>query len=163
MGYYTNRLDPDSSKICTLVFPWGKYSYLRLPMGIAGSPDIFQAKMSELMAALEFVRAYLDDLLCITKASLEDHLDKLRMVLTRLWDTGLQVNVSKSSFWDIEMEYLEYILTCTGIKPQPKKVEAILLSHRQNKSKTSISIWAWASTIEIFGHDAHLTGRRVWL
>ena len=50
-------------------------------MGIAGSPDIFQA--SELMTALEFIRAYLDDLLCITKASLQDHLGKLRMVLTR--------------------------------------------------------------------------------
>ena len=44
MGYYTIRLDPDSSKICTLIFPWGKYSYLQLPMGIAGSPDIFQEK-----------------------------------------------------------------------------------------------------------------------
>ena len=28
MGYCTIRLDPDSSKICTLIFPWGKYSYL---------------------------------------------------------------------------------------------------------------------------------------
>ena len=63
MGYYTIRLDPDASKICTIIFPWGKYSYLRLPMGIAGSPDIFQAKMSELMVAFEFVRTYLDDLL----------------------------------------------------------------------------------------------------
>ena len=44
MGYYTIRLDPDSSKICTIIFPWGKYSYLRLPMGIAGSPDIFKQK-----------------------------------------------------------------------------------------------------------------------
>jgi hypothetical protein len=41
MGYYTIRLDCDSSKICTLIFPWGKYSYLRSPMGIAGLPDIF--------------------------------------------------------------------------------------------------------------------------
>ena len=95
-------------------------------MGIAGSPDIFQAKMSELMVALEFVRAYLDDLICITKASLEDHLDKLRMVLTRLQDVGLRVNVGKSSFCAIETEYLGYILMRTGIKPQPKKVEAIL-------------------------------------
>eukprot|EP00804_Cyclotella_cryptica_P013263 CCRYP_007025-RA/>CCRYP_007025-RA protein AED:0.37 eAED:0.69 QI:0/0/0/1/0.33/0.5/4/0/454 len=53
MGYYTIRLDPDASKICTIIFPWGKYSYLRLPMGVACSPDIFQAKMSELMATLE--------------------------------------------------------------------------------------------------------------
>eukprot|EP00804_Cyclotella_cryptica_P004326 CCRYP_013507-RA/>CCRYP_013507-RA protein AED:0.48 eAED:0.59 QI:0/0/0/1/0/0/2/0/59 len=28
MGYYKIRLDPDSSKICTLIFPWGKHSYL---------------------------------------------------------------------------------------------------------------------------------------
>jgi hypothetical protein len=78
MGYYTIRLDPDASKICTIIFPWGKYSYLWLPMGVACSPDIFQAKMSELMATLEFVRTYLDDLLCISKGSLEDHLNKLR-------------------------------------------------------------------------------------
>jgi hypothetical protein len=51
-------------------------------MGIAGSPDFFQAKMSEQMVALEFVKTYLDDLVCITQASLEDHLEKLREVLT---------------------------------------------------------------------------------
>jgi hypothetical protein len=44
MGYYTIRLDPDASKICTIIFPWGKYSYKRLPMGIAGSSDIFPRK-----------------------------------------------------------------------------------------------------------------------
>jgi hypothetical protein len=54
MGYYTISLDPYASKICTVIFPWGKYSYKRLPMGIAGSPDIFQEKMSDLMATLDF-------------------------------------------------------------------------------------------------------------
>jgi hypothetical protein len=48
MGYYTIRLDPDASKICTIIFPWGEYSYKQLLMGIAGSPDIFQSKISEL-------------------------------------------------------------------------------------------------------------------
>ncbi len=24
MGYYTIRLDPDASRICTIIFPWGK-------------------------------------------------------------------------------------------------------------------------------------------
>jgi hypothetical protein len=80
-GYYTIRLDPDASKICTIIFPWGKYSYKRLPMGIAGSPDIFQGKISELMESLEFVRAYLDDLLCISKLSLKYHLENLRWYL----------------------------------------------------------------------------------
>jgi hypothetical protein len=46
MGYYTIKLEPDASKICTSIFPWGKYSYKQLPMGIAGSQDIFPGKMS---------------------------------------------------------------------------------------------------------------------
>ncbi|KAL3784137.1 hypothetical protein HJC23_005795 [Cyclotella cryptica] len=139
MGYYTIRLDPDSSKICTLIFPWGKYFYLRLPMGIAGSPDIFQAKMSTLMGALEFIRAYLDDLLCITKANLEDHLDKLKMVLTRLREAGLRINARKWSFCTFETEYLGYTLTRTGMKPQQKKVQAILAISSPKMSKTYVT------------------------
>ena len=75
MGYYTIRLTPGASKICTIVLPWGKYSYARLPMGISGSPDIFQGKMSSLMESLEYVRTYIDDLLVLTKCSFEDHLE----------------------------------------------------------------------------------------
>ena len=48
-----------------LVFPWGKYEYTRLPMGLCNNPDIFQEKMGELMHDLEFTRAYIDDLLVI--------------------------------------------------------------------------------------------------
>jgi hypothetical protein len=84
MGYYTIRLDPDASKICTIIFPCGKYSYKQLLMGIAGSPDFFQGKMLELIKSLEYVQAYLDDLLCISRSSLEDHLKKLKEVLRRL-------------------------------------------------------------------------------
>ena len=126
MGYYHIRLDPDSSKICTIILPWGKYSYQRLPMGIAGSPDIFQEKMSSLMTGLDFVRVYIDDLLCISTGTLDDHLDKLRQVLIRLRDANLKVNAPKSFFCSTECEYLGYVLTREGIKPQRKKIEAIM-------------------------------------
>jgi len=126
MGYYTIRLDPDASKICTIIFPWGKYSYKRLPMGIAGSPDIFQAEMMKLMESLEYVRAYIDDLLCISRESFDDHLDKLEEVLKRLCDAGLKVNADKSTFCALEIEYLGYVLSKDGIKPQNNKVQAIL-------------------------------------
>jgi hypothetical protein len=60
-------------------------------MGIAGSPDIFQAKMSELMRNLEFVWTYLDDLLTITKFDLSDHLDKKIKELTRIARSRIKV------------------------------------------------------------------------
>ena len=82
MGYYTIRLDPDSQKICTIILPWGKYSYLRLPMDISGAPDFFQEKMTDLMRALEYVRTYIDDLLIIAKGTFDDHLSKLQVVLS---------------------------------------------------------------------------------
>ncbi len=86
-----------------------------------------------LMVTLEFIGAYSDNLLCIIKGSLDDHLSKLRKVLIRLRCTGLKVNAEKCSFCATETEYLGYVLTREGVKPQPKKVEAILaLTRSQN-------------------------------
>ena len=28
MGYYTLRLDPDAQSICTIITPWGRYTYI---------------------------------------------------------------------------------------------------------------------------------------
>ncbi len=61
MGYYTVRLDPMLSEMCMIIFPWGKYSYKRLPMGFGGSADIFQAQLMDLMASLKFAQAYMDN------------------------------------------------------------------------------------------------------
>jgi hypothetical protein len=95
-------------------------------MGIKGSPDIFQEEMLELMETLEYVRAYLDDLLCISKLSLEDHLEKLEEVLRQIRDAGLKVNAAKSTFCALEIEYLGYVLTRDGSKPHSNKGQAIL-------------------------------------
>jgi hypothetical protein len=81
MGYYHIELNPDSKKYCMIVMPFGKYKYLRIPMGLCNSPDIFQEKMSELMEGLDFIQTYIDDLLVITKESFDDHLEKLDLVL----------------------------------------------------------------------------------
>ncbi len=104
-------------------------------MGFAGSADIFQAEMLDLMEALEYVRAYIDNLLIITRGTLEDHLNKLREVLRRLREARLKVNADKSHFCTHEIEYLGYILTREGIKVQPKKVQAILALNLPNNVK----------------------------
>ena len=84
MGYYTIKLSKDAQRICTIVTPFGRYAYLRLPMGIKCAPDIFQDKMSELMVGLEFVRTYLDELLVLSNSTFEDHLIQIDKVLAQL-------------------------------------------------------------------------------
>jgi hypothetical protein len=71
---------------------------------------------------LEYVKAYLD----ISKLSLEDHLEKLEEVLRQLRDAGLKVSAAKLTFCAFEIEYLGYVLTRDGIKPQSNKVQVIL-------------------------------------
>lgn len=126
MGYYTIRLDPDAQNLCTIVLPWGKYKYKRLPMGLAGSPDIFQEKMSHLMRGLDFVRVYLDDVLIISTSTFEEHLRKVEQCFLRIAKAGLKINPDKSFFGKKEIEYLGYWVTQSGIQPQVKKVQSIL-------------------------------------
>ena len=83
MGYYHIELTPQSKQLCTIVLPFGKYEYQRLPMGLCNSPDIFQERMSELFSGFKHVRAYIDDLLCIIKNSWEDHLLKLEEIFEK--------------------------------------------------------------------------------
>ena len=67
MRYYHIKLDADAQKICTIILPWGKYKYKRLPMEIKIAPDFFQNVMSKLTQDMEYVKTYLDDLLIRAK------------------------------------------------------------------------------------------------
>ena len=81
--------------------------------------------MSELMSGLEFARAYLNNLLLITKGSFDIHLVQLKIALTRLSEAGLKINASKSSFCQTELEYLGYWISRHRIQPVAKKIKAI--------------------------------------
>ena len=67
----------------------------------------------------------MDDILVISKDTFKDHLAKLCQVLEKLCDAGLQINAPKSIFCMTKFEYLGYVLTQDGIKPQHKMVAAI--------------------------------------
>jgi hypothetical protein len=77
----------------------------------------------------------MDNLLIITRGILDKHLQKMETALTRLGDVGLKVNAAKSLFCAHKIEYLVYILTREEIKPQPKKVQAILTQNLPNNVK----------------------------
>ena len=94
-------------------------------MGLCNSPDIFQEKMNKLFAGFDYVRAYIDDLLIITKGSFEDHLKHLDTVLEKLEKVGLKINATKSCFAAHELEYLGYWISRDGIQPLIEKVAAI--------------------------------------
>ena len=87
------------------------------------------------MVALEFVKMYLDNLLIISMARLEDHLEKRMEILSRLQDAGLEINANKSKFCALETKYLAYMITRDGKKPQDNKVQGMLSINPPNNVK----------------------------
>ena len=67
MRYYHIELSPGAKQICTIVLPWGNYEYQKLHMGVCNSSYIFQENISKLFDDLDMVRAYIDEVLIITK------------------------------------------------------------------------------------------------
>ena len=86
----------------------GKFKHQKLPLRICNSPDISQEKMNELFNGLEYVRAYIGDLLIISNGNFEDHLNKVKIVLK---------NEEKSFFAGDNLKYLGFLITREGITP----------------------------------------------
>ena len=48
MGYHHIKLRKNASNLCTIIIPWRKNCYKRLPMGIANYTDMLQQRMNDL-------------------------------------------------------------------------------------------------------------------
>ena len=65
-------------------------------MGLCNSSDILQVKINEELYGLEYVRAYIDDLLIISNDNFEDHLNKVKIVLKQPEAATFNINVEES-------------------------------------------------------------------
>ena len=72
-------------------YPLGKYNYKRLTTVIANSPDIFEQKMKDLFHGFDFIRAYIDDLLDLSKGDCPDHVQKLELTLNKIKEKDLNI------------------------------------------------------------------------
>ena len=66
-------------------------------MGVANSPEIFQQKMNDLFHGLEFIRAYIGDLLELTNGYWTDHVHKLELALNKLKEKDLDLILKRNS------------------------------------------------------------------
>ena len=123
MGYYHIRLSNEASDMGTIITEFDKYRYKRLPMGISCSPDIFQAKIYELLGDIEGTKAYIDDILVVKKGSFQEHLEQLEEIFCCCQKANIKLNAEKYRFGLNEIDYLGYIVTPEGVKPNPKKIQ----------------------------------------
>ena len=95
-GYWTIKLDNDSSYLTTFNTPYGRYRFLRLPSGLKSAQDEFQRKIDYYYAGLRGVVAIVDDVL-----GMVNHLSKFAPTLVEVTSPMRQLLFKKSEFvWD---------------------------------------------------------------
>jgi hypothetical protein len=120
------RMHPDSEDYTTFITALGAYKSRVLPFGLTNGPASFQQYMNDVLWDFlnDFCQAYLDDILIYSKTQRE-HRQHVKMVLSRLREAGLQVDIRKCEFDVEETVFLGVIVSGQGLRMDPTKVEAI--------------------------------------
>ncbi|CAM1305641.1 Uncharacterised protein r2_g1550 [Pycnogonum litorale] len=117
------ELSDDSKPLLTINTINGLLQFNRLPYGISSAPAIVQRAMEELLKDCN-VHIYLDDILVSSK-DLNSHLNKLEHVFQKLSDANIRLNYEKSEFCKEQVKYLGYLVSASGISPDPIKTTAV--------------------------------------
>lgn len=124
-GYWQVELDEESKPKTAFACHRGLFQFNRMPFGLSNAPAVFQELMNIVLQECEqFATAYLDDVLIYSKTP-QEHLQHVQIVFRKLREHGLKLKLKKCSFFKKETEYLGFIITDEGVKPDNKKVEAI--------------------------------------
>lgn len=133
-GFFHVPLDSDSSKYCTFITPFGKYSFLRLPFGLSVSPQVFQKINEKIFGDLP-VGIYFDDFIIAAETEVV-HDQILERVIKRAEQFGVKFNKNKVQYKVSEVSYVGQVFSSEGVRPDSQYVQAILeLEEPKNKKE----------------------------
>ena len=97
-----------------------------MSFGLTNAPTTFMHLMNSVFQPYldSFVIVFINDIL-VYSWSREDHEQHLRTVLQILRERKLYAKFSKCEFWLDSVGFLGHIVSCEGIKVDPKKIEAV--------------------------------------
>ncbi len=96
-GYWQVPLSPRAREVTSFITPSGLYSYSVMSFGLRNAPATFQRLINRVVFGLEGCAVYLDDVIVFSE-TWEQHLVRLRALLTRLAEACLTVNLAKCEF-----------------------------------------------------------------
>ena len=104
----------------------GTYRFQTRFFGLTDMPAEFQKAMDYTLFGLQNTYCFLDDILIVSKGSLTEHKSFVMKCLQRFDDENLRINLPKSHFGKLEIDWLGYHISQLIISPLETKTAAIL-------------------------------------
>lgn len=123
-AYLQLEMDEESRRLLTINTHRGLYTFNRLCPGVKPASGIFQQTMDTMLAGLNHVTTFLDDILVSTK-DFHQHQIVLKQVFQRLQDYNFKVRLDKCHFFQSSIRFLGVIIDSNGQRPDADKVKAI--------------------------------------
>lgn len=123
-GYHQIPVHPDSKHLLTFCVPNGCFRYKRMPFGISTAPEVYQSIMQKILQGIDGCHVYFDDVLVVGK-TIQEHDERLRLVIQKLYDAGIRLNKDKSSIRQRSVVFLGHEFSSNGIAPHTEKQAAL--------------------------------------
>lgn len=123
-GYWQIPISPEDQELTTFITPWGRYKFLRAPMGLISSGDEYNKRGDQALSQLENTVKVVDDIL-VHDVDYKSHIENVWAVLKKCEENDITLNPDKFKFAQEETEYCGYILNKNGYTVDHKKVNAI--------------------------------------
>jgi hypothetical protein len=129
-AYWNVKLDDESSMLTTMITPFGRYRWKRLPFGLKVSSEIFQRKLDEALGGLDGVFSIVDDIIIAGCGDSEaeaklDNERKLKSVIEKCAERNITLNEDKQEIGLTEINFHGHKITRDGVKVDDEKVKAI--------------------------------------
>lgn len=123
-AYHHVELHPESRGVTTFMTSKGLMQFKRLMFGITCAPEIFQRIMTEMLADVDGVIVYIDDIV-VSGRTKEEHDKRLEQVLAVLKRNHAMLNQSKCVIGVTELDILGFKVSECGISPSDEKIAAV--------------------------------------
>jgi len=117
-----------SSKDLTIfIISFDFYKYHVMFFKLINDSTFYQHYMNDVLFDYlhQFCQIYLDDIIIYSK-TLKKHKRHVRLVLHKLWEINLQMNINKCKFHVQEISFLELLLFIEELKMNLRKVQAVV-------------------------------------
>ena len=126
-GFHQLMMHKDSRHLTAFITKGGVYEYVRVPMGVKGSPAFFQRQMESIVfkdLVDVICQIYIDDIVVYADTE-EELMENLRKVFDRIMKHGLRIKGVKSEIGATSIKFLGSIVDADGIRIDPSRKQAI--------------------------------------